>query len=400
MESVSSKDSTVRCVPLCAALLLCCYIPTASALGLGKARVLSAFGEPLKATIAVIDPPPASQPLKVRQLRGALANKLGYFLAANTLRLQLKVQDSDAGQIILLESLQPLRESFVSVLIEVTGPSGKIYRDYDLLLDFQTSPLTSTAPEPQVSAAQPGFWTVRIGDTLSEIAQSIRPDPDIKLTAVISALMRRNPKVFAEENMHHLQSNMQLALPNTADFAAMPRWSAEQERPASPVPIAKAMSPTPVKPVQTPPSPIPHKPLQTRTLEADSGDVTGTPIETASPVKLATARPQLPPAELDPITKVTSAKPRDQASEIFWPLLMAVTILTAAIVGFISFRKFRATRHRQIAQIYRSREKFATPPVKPQTARQRKKTAAGASKRIEERRTSSVTNKVNLLEVV
>lgn len=109
----------------------------AHALGLGEIRLKSALDQPLEAEIELLD----VRGLQAAELRPALApveefGKIGIerpqFLSDLTFTPQLR---SDGRGVIRVTSSQPVREPYLNFLIEVLWPSGRLLREYTVLLD-------------------------------------------------------------------------------------------------------------------------------------------------------------------------------------------------------------------------------------------------------------------------
>jgi len=264
-----TKGCGKRYLATAISLALTSYVPSAYPLGLGAASVQSRIGEPLLAEIPILDGSNDYQPneILVRQVRGKLAEQLGFELAADAPTYFLKITEQDGRLVLLVRSKRTMSEPFVSVLVELEWPSGKLYRDYNLLLDLapltvdvpvasgagdsisqrddsvleprpgsaNASPLkppssftVSTAADVERTAVTPSHsgesWRVDGGDTLSQIAQKIRPDDQIKLTAVVEALFQLNPQAFLNGDINRMQGGSLLKLPSPEAFRVMPRW--------------------------------------------------------------------------------------------------------------------------------------------------------------------------------
>lgn len=274
LEMARKVKGKQRLLATAISLSLAGYAPTALPLGLGAAQVQSQIGEPLLAEIPILDGESKydANEILVRQVRGALAEQLGFDLAAESVGYYLKIVERNGDLFLLVRSRKVMSEPFVSVLVEVEWPNGKLYRDYNLLLDLAPLPVavpvvsdssfsrssraqldentiaaasdekarnssTTSADvnrrarinyrplaSSDVSPATTGGWRVGGGDTLSQIAQKIRPDDQIKLTAVVEAIFRLNPQAFVNGDINRLQGGALLNLPEPSDFAAMPRW--------------------------------------------------------------------------------------------------------------------------------------------------------------------------------
>ena len=77
------------------------------------------------------------------------------------------------------------------------------------------------------------------GDTLSQIAQKIRPDEQIKLVAVVAKLQQLNPQAFVGGNIDQLAGGALLTLPTAEQFGTMPRWDNKPGQAMAPIPQAR-----------------------------------------------------------------------------------------------------------------------------------------------------------------
>ena len=258
------------------ALPLLAAPPGAWALDLGDIQIQSALNQPFEAQIAL----EAVAPGELEALSVALASPETFarygldrpgFLSA----LQFSVgRDADGADVVLIRSTQPIAEPFVTMLVEATWPSGRIMREYTVLLDppllvpepaavipvepaearvpqanvreGATSPppapppVPDVAPEPQaapsisgetapVSASDPGaiYGPVRRGDTLWAIASQYRPD-DVSLFQMLLALYEANPEAFAG-NMNHLYAGAILRIPERSEVGLIAAENARAE---------------------------------------------------------------------------------------------------------------------------------------------------------------------------
>ena len=109
----------------------------ANAAGLGQLTVTSALGQPLQAEIDLVS-------VKKEEL-GSLSVRLGTSDAYHQAGLQydsamadlaLRIEHRPSGQpYIKVTSTRPIRESAVVVLIDLSWPSGRVLREYRVLLD-------------------------------------------------------------------------------------------------------------------------------------------------------------------------------------------------------------------------------------------------------------------------
>jgi pilus assembly protein FimV len=248
-----------------AAVLSALILSSAHAAGLGRMTVLSALGQPLRAEIELT----AVSKDEVGALAAKLASpdafsKANIELNTALLSLRFNVEQRGERQFIRVTSVQPLNEPFVDMLLELTGPNGRLVREYTFLLDppdlrtapaAQVAPIvvpgleadgtrTATAPVPSTatptsrvapSLAAPGVsqqerstavgseagiseYQVRRGDTLTSIATRIKPS-GVSLDQMLVALYQSNPDAFIQKNMNRLKAGQILDLPR-AEVAA------------------------------------------------------------------------------------------------------------------------------------------------------------------------------------
>lgn len=136
---------------LSAALASALLFSNAYAAGLGKLTVLSSLGQPLRAEIELTS--------VSKDEIGALAAKLASgdaFRQANIefnpalSALRFAVEQRGDRQLIRVTSTQPLNEPFVDMLLELSGPSGRLVREYTFLLDpadLRTTQSAQVAPQ-------------------------------------------------------------------------------------------------------------------------------------------------------------------------------------------------------------------------------------------------------------
>ncbi|MGK6309295.1 FimV/HubP family polar landmark protein [Variovorax sp. DT-64] len=239
----------------------------AAALALGRLNVQSALGEPLRAEIEVTEIAPAeADGLKVSIASAEAFNAAGvpYNAALADVRTSLQ-RRADGRYVVRLTSNRMLSEPFIDLLVEASWNSGRVVRDYTVLLDppksrtataaapiAPTAPQISPAPAPRSAPAiaqapsrrapaaavtapaapaeaersvRTGSGdqqvTVRPGDTASKIAGAYKP-ADVSLDQMLVALLRANPSAFIGGNVNRMKAGAVLDVPSAAQAAAVP----------------------------------------------------------------------------------------------------------------------------------------------------------------------------------
>lgn len=261
-----------------AAACACLWASPSWALGLGRLTVQSALGESLKAEIDVTSisaEEAATLRLRVAPPDAYRAAGVDYNAALASAQVQA-VRRPDGRTVLRITGDRAVTEPFVDVIIEATWSTGRLVREYTLLLDppgarsappapppavapvITPAPAPSTQPAPSIStppaepatqpppalpATQPAptlppttaapppratsrapapppaalgsgdEYRVRSGDTLSRIAGRVQR-PGVSLDQMLVSLYRANPDAFIAQNMNRLRSGVVLAVPS------------------------------------------------------------------------------------------------------------------------------------------------------------------------------------------
>jgi pilus assembly protein FimV len=221
----------------------------AHALGLGEVTLRSALNQPLVAEIELLE----ARDIGSEELVPALAspeefNKAGvdrqYFLSDLKFTPIIK---PNGKSVIRVTSTKPVREPYLNFLVEVLWPSGRLLREYTLLLDpplysSQTAmsaaqkPLTEQQagavsrapaaaavppaatprpihPRPAAASAPAGKeYKTSTNDTLWKVAERVRTSGTVHQTML--AIQDLNPQAFLDGNINRLVSGQVLRLPD------------------------------------------------------------------------------------------------------------------------------------------------------------------------------------------
>ena len=252
----------------------------ASALALGPLKVQSALGEPLRAEIDVTEITAAeADSLKINVATADAFKTAGvpYNPALRDVRATL--QRRAGGQyVVRLNGSRPLNDPFIDLLLEANGSTGRIVRDYTVLLDPPTArtaadagtPIAPVAPQVAAPAERPGpvvartrrepaaapapvavapapsaasspaptarsprpagsgeQVTVQRGDTAGKIAAANKP-ADISLDQMLVALLMTNPDAFIGGNVNRIRAGAVLDLPSATEAGAVPAAEARR----------------------------------------------------------------------------------------------------------------------------------------------------------------------------
>lgn len=249
----------------------------ASALGLGEIKLNSALNQPLDAEIKLLQ----VRDLSEEEILIKLASRddfqragveREYFLT--DIRFKV-VFDSANGAVVKLTTRKPVREPYLNFLLETQWPSGRLLREYTLLMDLpvftdesvrpvssaQTQPAPTTeprvspqprtepaarpaapetetysdtdtyadtqdstaqdnsdySPEPEGTLSSPAssvYGPVSADDTMWTIALKVRPDKSVTVQQTMLAIQRLNPDAFINDNINLLRKGQVLRIPN------------------------------------------------------------------------------------------------------------------------------------------------------------------------------------------
>lgn len=129
------------------------WVGIVSAAGLGGINVISALGQPLKAEIDLVSMDVGDKSTLTAKLASAETFKnagVDYPYSLPKLKFQIESR-AGGGAYVKITSLQPVNEPFVTLLIELSWPSGKLLREYTFLLD----PVDFKPEQPKVAEVKP-----------------------------------------------------------------------------------------------------------------------------------------------------------------------------------------------------------------------------------------------------
>ena len=265
----------IRKLLLFVAVTLGCLASPAYGLGLGELKLNSALNQQFKAEIKLTN----VRGLEVEEILPNLGSqedfdRVGVERNYLLTDLRFKVAPNEKGEMtIFVTSSKPIIEPFLNFIVEVLWPTGRILREYTVLLDppvfgdqgiesVQPSQITSrpaaaqpiaVAPAPsqpvvpserQLQAkSQPAissrtdrsgdvsgteYGMTGQGDTLWKIALRVRPNDSVSVQQTMLALQRANPEAFINNNINLLKAGYVLRIPDVREIRAETVASAVQ----------------------------------------------------------------------------------------------------------------------------------------------------------------------------
>nr|WP_143084328.1 FimV/HubP family polar landmark protein [Nitrosospira briensis] len=240
------------------------------AAGLGRLTVNSALGQPLSAEIDLV----AVKKEEKSSLTARLASEntfrrtnVDYSPLLSTFKTSIETHP-DGHLYVRIISSQPVAEPLLNMLVELNWSSGRLLREYTVLLPSQeqdghsqAGPATQTAPPvgaraewagsgPDSSIGRDGssplrdktvsgtasggrtdtvYGPVKPGDTLGGIAKIIGLPAGVSFNQMLVALQRANRNAFFGNNIHQLKTGPILRIPDSNEISTITAAEANQE---------------------------------------------------------------------------------------------------------------------------------------------------------------------------
>ena len=215
-------------------------------LGLGNIELISGLNQSFDARIELLSPTSSeldSLNIRVADIEAFDRAGIEWLIILNSLSFEVEINDSGPDY-IKISSREAIREPFLNFLLEASWSSGRLFREYTVLLDppfydpgerqitTPTVPSSNTSPESSISTSsgqvsssvtQSGsissysgdeYGPVTSNDTLWAIANQVRPDSSISVQQMMLALLRANPEAFIGGNINGLRQGQILRVPN------------------------------------------------------------------------------------------------------------------------------------------------------------------------------------------
>ncbi len=236
-----------------------------SALGMGDFSLNSALNQPLDAEIKLLN----TRDLDTEQVRISLAKPSDFNLSGIDrdfflTNIEFVVElDGEGNGVVKLTTREPVVEPFLNFLLETRWPTGRLLREYTVLLDLPVfsqsasegidgavarqgqrdsgapAPVETSASVSTMSSAyqastdnelRPGeSYRVQSDDTLWKIAAKSRPSKNVSIQQAIVSIQRLNPGAFMGGNINRLKAGSVLRLPVEDEIDVISGKSAVRE---------------------------------------------------------------------------------------------------------------------------------------------------------------------------
>jgi len=225
--------------------------PACFGLGLGELELKSALNQRFEAEVELTN----VRGLEIEKILPNLGSqddfdRVGVERGYALIDLRFKVASRENGKLFVrISSSRPIIEPFLNFIVEVLWPSGRILREYTVLLDppvfgkdgvepiqlGETEQRASPARQPTPAAPQSGrqeadlgglsqssqegrissgeYGITGPGDTLWKIALEVRPDRSVSVQQTMLALKAANPEAFINDNINLLKAGHVLRIP-------------------------------------------------------------------------------------------------------------------------------------------------------------------------------------------
>ncbi|GAA3911088.1 FimV/HubP family polar landmark protein [Litoribacillus peritrichatus] len=239
--------------------------PFALGLGLGDLKLKSALNQPLQAEIQLLQ----TRELVTEEILPSMASEEEFdragverFFFLSDISFDVELTGNGKGS-LLLTTKQSIQEPFLNFLVEVNWPTGRVLREYTVLLDppvyedeapgivvtptrttaqpesqVSVTPVRQSAPQrnssatvtPSASTYEGGDTrTVGASDTLWDIATEVRPSRSVTIQQTMMAIRELNPNAFVAGNINKIKKGSVLRVPTLDQVENWQHGSAVEE---------------------------------------------------------------------------------------------------------------------------------------------------------------------------
>jgi pilus assembly protein FimV len=233
----------------------------AAALGVGDYKLNSYLNQPLNMEVELFD----VGDLSPEEVLASLGSERDFESAGvervfflNELQFEVELRAGGNG-LLSIRSNQPVREPFLNFIVEVMWPTGRLLREYTVLLDppafaepvqrptvapiSSQQPAQVQAPATQQQPSQPraasprqdygvsrgSDYVVQASDTMWRIALNNRPVNSISVQQMLIAIQSLNPDAFIDGNVNLVREGTVLRMPSEQEIRQISTRSAIAE---------------------------------------------------------------------------------------------------------------------------------------------------------------------------
>src|SRR4051812_7758891 len=260
------KSHILKCAKACLVIAALASSLPAGAAGLGRLTVTSVQGQPFMAEIDLVAVKKEEKPLLAARLASREAFRqanVDYLPVLSTFHATIETRSHGLPYVRIL-SPSAVSEPLLNILVELNWPSGRLLREYTVILPHAENDVSATARQAGASNAPgsarvgsvveksraygrpdmkqpvaesasltannptPSYGPVKLGDTLAGIAKSVSIPPGASINQVLIALHRVNPDAFIGNNIHQLKAGATLRIPDRNEIEAINRAEANR----------------------------------------------------------------------------------------------------------------------------------------------------------------------------
>lgn len=267
-----------RLLPIPLAIALTLGSTAAQALGLGGITVKSELNEPLRAEIPVfVAGPDEAKTLQAGMAAAEEFARVGLSIGSMSVPIAFEIVRNARGEpVIEVTSEQPVREPFLSFILEVNWANGKLLREYSILLD---PPISAPAVIGSLAAVE------RLPEQESMPAEPLEPVAEAEMEPIVEPAAEPIaepvpaepvPDYLAQQPEDPMaEASAESAEATPAESEAEPAESTPAPTEAEPDPVA--IDPTESEPVADstqPAEPIdPEQPMSSTLVASEYGPV-------------------------------------------------------------------------------------------------------------------------------
>ncbi len=215
------------------------------ALGLGDLTLNSHLNEPISAQIELLDAGAIDESdVRISVAPDAEFDRFGIARSVYLTQIRFDIETTERGKFVALSAAEPLREPYLELVVEARWPSGRLLKDYTVLIELPPEPLSqsdvrevppsdlspandapaySTVPAESKSVSETSkqpkrgsAYLVKTTDTLWSIATAAAPD-GATIEQTMLAIVAENPIAFHAQSVNGLKSGYVLQLPDNTD---------------------------------------------------------------------------------------------------------------------------------------------------------------------------------------